>query len=88
MIGEPLAWTSTAVRHQIGVERPSGAKRDRDSWPEQYGWLLDRLEKFRKTFRDRIARLSGDDLNSSERDKDKATTATNGHDADKPDQVG
>ncbi len=54
-IGEPLKWTRAAVRHQISVERTGVSINDELSWPEQHAWLLARMERFRITFKDRIA---------------------------------
>jgi hypothetical protein len=56
-IGVPLTWGSTGVRYQIATERTGASLGDDSSWPEQHEWLLDRLERFRKAFKDRIAAL-------------------------------
>ncbi len=53
-IGVPLAWTTPGVRYQISTEESGFDLSDEAGWPRQHAWLLDRLERFRTAFRDRV----------------------------------
>lgn len=58
VLGEPLTWYNpdNARVCRIYVRRAANIE-DKDDWPSQHKWLLEKLEKLRSTFADRIAQL-------------------------------
>ena len=65
-LGGAPNWTSTDARDYVATERTNVDVGDRAAWPEQHGWLLDQLERYRQVFRDRVARLHQQDGDGDE----------------------
>jgi len=54
--GERLEWLrlDDQIRSKVAIVTTEFRLTDRDQWPQQHAWLLDRLQKFKRVFRDRI----------------------------------
>ena len=53
-----LEWQELPHRRDCRiVQYRAGNIEDRGQWPDQHGWLLERLEAFRRTFSERVRAL-------------------------------
>ena len=61
--GEQLNWHELPDNKEsyIGLTRENADIRDSEDWINQFTWLLDKLEKFNRVFRNRIRELEIDD---------------------------
>ena len=57
-LGEPLTWYNPPERRVCKIYlRHSADLNDRDSWPEQHDWLLEKLESLHRAFAKRVQQL-------------------------------
>ena len=66
-IGEPLTWWELPekIRSYISLYRYDLPLEDRQSWPAQHEWLLEKLELFHRTFAQRVKSLDASTVASA-----------------------
>ncbi len=59
-VGEPLEWLrqDDYIVSRIALATKAFNVSDREQWPQQHGWLLDYLLKFKAAFWDRVSALT------------------------------
>lgn len=62
-IGSPVEWMELPERKgsRIVLFRKNTDPTDEGDWPVQHAWMADTIEKFDRTFRDRVKTLNADD---------------------------
>jgi hypothetical protein len=59
-IGEKLEWNPNPDAHDIITLQRAADLDDCDKWPEYVSWLVDKVDKFKKTFGPRVKKLNLD----------------------------